>query len=258
MCIRTAPCFNDVYIHDRGELLSETVRRDILPFIEWNDRGVLGKIVIGKNDYVANTDKLIEMRRMVAEGRPREALEAYASLPAAMQGDKNLLLTRYEQARRLGGSAYQRALSELNSRLARDPCLDLVLLPHRINERQFNEVNRTLSRINDAVGGDPYLKVIRGNVARLHNDDVLGAKLLYREVVKDEPGMPYAYNALNQIALQERNHKETARLLGILEGKLGVSVGDLSAVEVYKDFVRSGEYREWKRNRPSQPLGQVY
>lgn len=250
--------FNDVYIYDRGELLSETVRRDILPFMEWNDRGILGKIIIGKNDYVENSEKLVELRRLMAEGQPREVLTLYSTLPTAMQNDKNLLLSRYEVARRIGGSAYQRALSDVNARLASDPCLDLVLLAHRINERQFNEVNRSLRRINERVGGDPYLKVIRGNVARLHSNDVLGAKLLYREVIKAEPGMPYAYNALNQIALQERDYKETARLLSILEGKLGISVGDLTDVEVYQDFVRSGEYREWKRNRPAQPLGQVH
>lgn len=250
--------FVDVYVHNYGELLSETVRRDLLPFLKWEKQGVIFRLLAGKNDYVENVEHLVKIRQFTQEGDARQALEVYAQLPQSLQGDKNLLLHRLALARQVGGRPYQSAVNAVNRYLAGDPCTDLVLLANRINEREFEEVRRSLNRINERVEGDPYLKVIRGNVAMLYDENLFEAKLLYQEVTREEPGMPYAYNALNRIALQERDYAETARLLTILESQLGVPVGDLTEVDSYADFVRSAEYRRWSRNRPAEPIGSVY
>lgn len=247
--------FVDVYVHSYGEKLSRTLRRAVLPILTLTQRSVLARLFGRPDEYIDNCDKIVEIARLADSGQPAQldtAVDLYNRLPPSVQKDKNLLVTRLEIAEIQGGRNYARTMNRIANDLADDPAADLLLLRHRISGGDQAALQTSLRRLNDRVDGDPYLKVIQGNL-QLLADNLLVAKLLYREALEVDPALSYAYDALIIVSLREREFDETARLLREYELKTGVRMGDLQAAPQYEDFLKTREYREWLQSRPRRP-----
>ncbi|MBX3413214.1 MAG: hypothetical protein KF708_11040 [Pirellulales bacterium] len=244
--------FVDVYVHSFGEKLSRTLRRAVLPILTLTHRSILASLFGRPDEYIDNSDKIVEISKLADTGDPSQlatAVDIYNRLPPSVQKDKNLLMTRLQIAESQGGPNYRRTMNRIETDLAEDPATDLLFLRHRIIGRETTKIQPSLLRLDERVGGDPYIKVIQGNL-QLEADNILVAKLLYREALAQDPALSYAYEALIIVSLREREFGETARLLREYELKTGVRLGDLKSAPQYSDFVKTREYREWLESRP--------
>ena len=66
--------------------------------------------------------------------------------------------------------------------------------------------------------------------------------LCLNRAIAAEPTLEDPYWTLVQISLDEKKFDETARLLTRIEKTFGLTLGDLTDVDVYAEFVKSAEY----------------
>lgn len=244
--------FVDVYVQSFGEKLTRTLRRAVLPILTLTHRSVLASLFGRPDEYIDSCDKIVEIAKLAESGEPNQiatAVDIYNRLPPSVQKDKNMLITRLQIAEEQGGRNYRRTMNRIETDLADDPATDLLFLRHRIVGRETSKIQPSLQRLDERVGGDPYIKVIQGNLM-LEADNLLVAKLLYRDALAQDPSLSYAYEALIIVSLREREFAETARLLREYELKTGVRLGDLKSAPQYSDFVKTREYRDWLESRP--------
>jgi predicted Zn-dependent protease len=166
-----------------------------------------------------------------------------------MQTAKAVLLVRLRAAQQLGEDENLAAIDALRAAFPDDPGLHLATLDALITREQWDEAHAALSAINEAVGGDPYLHSVRGNLY------VLEGKLEEAESMADlmlaqDPTWQDAYWLQVSVALAQHDHPRTARLLTKIRDELGAEILDLTQIAEYAEFVKSPEYAEWKNARP--------
>jgi hypothetical protein len=241
---------SDIHIFLSGETASATMRRIFLAAAAEASKGFLEKLLGSESELVKHLPHIQRMAARNREGRPAEALRIYRSLPAAVQREKFVLLLRFQAAQGLSDEEQLAAAADMRKHCPGDPCLDLLSLDAVLLRRQYDEALACVDRLDAAVGGDPYSDLLRGNIHYMKGDRA-AAKSHAAKAIAAEPTLAPAHWTLVQVALDERDHAETVRLLLRIEQVLKLEFGDLTAVPEYAEFVKSPEYREWLgRNAP--------
>lgn len=238
----------DLFIYSLGEWVSQTARRGFLPLVAQLERGSLKRIKKGENLYLDNVPKILEIQNHYQQEEYAEALAVFRSLPDELKSNRNILMLRFAVAVQIGGEEYAGAMLALKTAFPDDPSLDLVLLDHYFNAREFDEALRIVDRIDRGVGGDPYLDFMRANVlyAAGRRSE---ARAAARRAVEREPGLEDPYWTLVTISLEEKDFGETAKLLDEIETSLGLVIGDLTQIPGYSEFLQSDAYKAWAASR---------
>ncbi len=238
----------DFFNFMNGELMSETFRRGFVAIAAERQKGFLAKLIGREGEYVSNLPKIKEMQMLGQQGKFVEALQAYAALPPSVQKDKTIQVFRVTYASKLNDKQYTEAMDYYRRNFPGDASVDLVTLDGLIIAKKYAEAVAAIDRVNKNVGGDAYLGVLRANMYLLAGKYSL-AKESARRAVADEPGLKLAYWSLVTIALEEKDYRETARLLATIENKLQIKLNDLQNNETYAGFVASPEYAAWMKGR---------
>lgn len=233
------PVTEDVYIVLVGETLTQLVRRMMVAIIPAK-KGGGGQFQL----YQDNMPTIRRMNELVAAGDVAGAKRQYQSLPAALRDQKNVHILGL---RALQGDdpAYLAELERYRKRYPNDPSLDLILVDYHVLKKDAKALRECLWRLDDAVGGDPILRVIDANF-QLDQGDRTEARRLAEEAIKLEPDMIGAHWVLVAVALAEKDHKETARLLKrvVQACRFDLDAPGLKKLDDYKHFVASPEYAE--------------
>ncbi|MGH9887907.1 MAG: hypothetical protein ACREBE_20410, partial [bacterium] len=192
--------------------------------------------------------QLKEVMRLQAANQPAQALKAWQQLPPSLQGSKNLLIQRVNLARLVGEAEYNEAVGAFSRAFPSDPSLDLIQVDVFMSKKQYPQAMAAIERIARTVGGDPYLDFLRGNVLYVMKDFAKSRAAL-AAAIATEPTLLGPWWTLVTMAVEEKNHDETARLLTVLEKERGVEMGDLLGVEIYAEFAKSEAYKKWMRSR---------
>jgi len=238
----------DLFIYSLGEWVSQTARRGFLPLVAQLEKGSLERMKRGENLYLDNVPNILKMQHHYQQGQFREALDVFRAFPDELKKNRNILMVRFAVAVQLGGEEYDQAMLDLKTAFPDDPSLDLVLIDHYFNARQFDEALRIVDRIDRSVGGDPYLDFMRANVLYAGGRRS-EARAAARRAVEREPGLEDPYWTLVTISLDEKDFGETARLLDEIETELGLVVGDLKLIPEYSEFLESDAYDAWAASR---------
>lgn len=197
--------------------------------------------------------KMAELRSLLSAGKNREALAAWKRLPQAFRETRSGLMLRFRAAQGLGDDEYRRAMEDLKARFPNDPSLALSQVDAFFMRKDFEGALKAIDTIEDAIGGDPYLAVLRTQVLwNLGQAD--RAKAMLAQAMKNEPDLIDLWWAAVQLSLWRRDHGETARLLAEIESRFDVLMGDLRGNSVYSEFVTSSEFRAWQ-GRHSRSAG---
>jgi len=238
----------DFFNFMNGELMSETFRRGFVAIAAERQKGFLAKLIGREGEYVSNLPKIKEMQTLGKQGKVAEALQVYAALPPSVQKDKTIQVLRVTYASKLSDKQYTEAMDYYRRNFPGDASVDLVTLDGLIIASKYAEAVAAIDRVDKNVGGDAYLGVLRANVYLLAGK-YGRAKESARKAIADEPGLKPAYWSLVTISLEEKDFKETARLLTAIEKQLQIKLNDLQNSEIYAGFVETPEYAEWMKGR---------
>jgi tetratricopeptide (TPR) repeat protein len=122
----------------------------------------------------------------------------------------------------------------------------MVSIDYLFLKNKFDDLIQCLDRIDQAVGGDPYLNVLRGN-AHAAAGRFAAARTAHEAAIKAEPDLTEAYTARISLALMEKNHEDTLKWLKAVVEQRGIQIKDLTKVPEYAEFVTSPQYPEFKQ-----------
>lgn len=246
----------DYYSLASGELASQAIRRVYMAAVAQANQGFLGRLFGGEQAFLKHLDALKRMAAAHREGRAKEALEIYDELPEASKNEKVFQILRYSSAQKLGDEKkYLEAIEDFARRFPDDPARDFLMIDGYLvkDPPEPAKALECIDRLNKTLGGDAYLKVLRGNMLmRLDRfDDALTS---YFEAVADEPNLRQSYSALLEAALVMKRFDVVADMLDALESILDQELVDLSEIPDFKEFLASPEGKAWteKRAKPQE------
>lgn len=231
----------DIYIYSSSETLVQIQRRLYMQLAF----GQQGKKVPPQIETLLNVQKA-----MAAEDW-KTVLAAYNAAPPEAKKERCLHVFRLIAASRSGDdNAYKQALLDFTTRFPGEAAADMMSIDTYFMNRQFKEELAAVSRIEKQVGPDPFLNVLRANVAIAEGDIAAGKKLAAAALEK-EPSLFEAADILLTQALAEKDYPASKRyLLQIERNRETFRFNDLKGSEAFKGFVASPEYAAWQAERP--------
>lgn len=145
-----------------GEFVSETLRRHYLTLLaSLRPQGEMGQRALL---YMEHLPQVLEFNEALGQGNYAAALALHERLPAVVQQDRTLLLGRLTAAEQVSPEAYAVVFAEWQ-RLYPDPMsLPLRWVDHLVRTGRYEEAEHLLRRLDEAVGGDPWVKQRLGDV----------------------------------------------------------------------------------------------
>jgi len=238
----------DIYVATSGEMLSDLLRRTILPALQNQLPNVLGKLSPADRDYIQSLPALRRMDKHLIDDEPAQALEVYRSLPKSVRERKVALARRMQAALNVDDEEYLAAIEDFRRLHPEDRSVDIITIDWYTLKEDYDKAIEGVDRLDAQIGGDPYLQVLRGSLL-FAQDKLDGAKALARIAIEEEPTLEDAYWLLVNISLQQEDFTATVELLNTLERELEIEFEDLTTVEGYEEFVKSKQYRDWLAKR---------
>ena len=235
----------DVHLALSGEFLSDTLRRAYLPVV-----AQVAGLKLNERDaaYIQHLDDLSKMVAEAGEERFREALAIFRALPAPLQGDKNVLLIRLQAAQKVSDEEYSQSIDDLVRHFPRDSSVALLTIDGHLLRGRFAPALAAVDTLDKALGGDPYLDVLRAGI-KYQAGDLAAAEIAARKAIAAEPTLEDAYWQVATVSLDTKSYDTTVEMLDLLQQRFGIELEDLTKVPEYADFVKSPEYRKWAQTR---------
>ena len=240
----------DAYMFLSGELISQSIRRLYIPVAAKVAPDLLDRLQGTERAIAKNLAGFERMTTEVRNGHPADALKIYRQFPPELKSDKNLLLIRLQAAQDVSDEEYSRAIEDFRATHPDLACVELLSIGYYLLKKDPRRAFACIDRFEKAVGGDPYLNVVR---ATIHTEakEYDAARKDARSAIAQDPTLQDAFWSLLTISLQEHQFAETVKLLNQLEDSFHVPFGDMTQLPVFAEFVRSPEYHAWKeRPRP--------
>jgi hypothetical protein len=244
------PAITDVHMALSGELFTQMMRRMYIPLAMQSTGGK--ERTPEEREFFRTMDQFVEMNKARQEGRHADVLKVYGQMPEKVRRQKHVQLFRLGSAPLVSEEEYKLALADAAPIFKDEVAADLLAIDALIYRNKYDDALAAADRIDKRIGGDPYLDVIRGTITMTAGKPA-EAKAFAQSALKREPGLYAARDMLLSLAVQEKDHAETARLLTLFEKEHGLDFDDLKAAEGYEAFVQSQEYQQWlKRPRPKR------
>jgi hypothetical protein len=235
----------DCYVFLIGELYSQNLRRSFLPLAHKSGGANVEKLAGTDKDFVEHFNQFALMGKYIRERNWRQALNTYKELPASMQESKPVMTMRLLATQSISDAEYLATIDDFRKRYPNDAMIDLISVDAYILRKAYDKALQSIDRVDKAVGGDPYLKVLRGNVLLLEKKLDAARDMVQNAIVQDK-NLLRAYYALIDISLARHDYADTVKWLKKAES-LGVTFGDLTAVTAFADFVKSPQYKDWMK-----------
>lgn len=234
----------DMHIAATGEKFSDTIRRLYIPAAVNASKPDSPEARELNRAY----EQLQRMGQLRNQGKFAEALAVSNQMPEKFQRQTLIQVLRISCAAQIDDETYSRVLTEAEPLLGEEIVVDMMGIDAHLLRGEYEKSIAAIDRIDKFVGGDPYLDVLRGNI-RFTEDRLADAKKLAKAAAAREPTLYHAQDLLLSIALKEKDHPETVRLLRGFEKQFGLRFGDLKDAEGYEDFIKSPHYQKWVATR---------
>jgi len=235
-----------------GYRLTEDFRLRYLAGAESVSAGVVERVLGRRDNRVAFFAAAQRAEAAFEAGKHRQVLKELDQLPDAARNHRPLLLLRHDAAGQVGKKEHDEALAEYEKLFPDDPAIDLHAIDPLLERQEFDQAVRRIDRIEKTIGGDSFLKVLRGQIY-LQQEKWDAARNEGAKAVALEPTLFEGYSLQISVSLQANDHKETASLLKQIDSRFEVDVDVLARDPAFAEFVKSPEYAAWKKERSSSP-----
>jgi len=233
----------DIHLFTNGELISQSLRRILLPAVAELNKGSVANLRGADRTFLDNMPKFLAMGEAIQAGNKPEAVKIYKALPVEFREQKVMVFLYLSAAE--GDDIETTNAFELYRKLfPADPALDLLSIDYFRLKKQYENALRGIDKTEMAVGGDPYLHVMRANVL-IEANRYKEALAALDKAIEQEPTLSAAYWSRILVSVKEKNHVDTLVWLKKLVEKTTEEVADLATVVEYADFVKSPQHAEW-------------
>ena len=245
----------DTHVCLTGELMSETMRRLLLPAVAEENAGFLERLTRGEGEYMKNLPKITAVQQKLQTGDIAGAQALLDTLPQELRAMKPILAMRLLVAQKGDQAAYLEVIREWESHFPGDPSLGLVGIDGAFLRQDYDGGLKSLGRLRAYTGDDPHLDLLEATMLRLARR-FPEARAAARRCLAADPTQSSAYDALLQTELDAKNHAGVAALLSELETNYpGFDMDQaIAAAAEYAEFRGSPEYGRWVAQRTRKPV----
>lgn len=236
-----------------GEFLSRTIASVAIPALAQASRTPLERLVKGSsNEYLGMVGTVPEIRGLIEQGKHAEAMERWRGLPEAFRSTRAGATLRMLIAQGMGDAEHLASLQEIERLFPNDPALSLVQVDANILAKRYPQALEAVDRVDQIVGGDPYLDGMRADI-RLQAGDLAGSQKDVARGCEREPGLIDLWWTRLGVSLKADTHAETARALDEINQRFGIEFqDDLGAVAEYARFAASPEHAAWRARQAAK------
>lgn len=238
----------DVYIYLSGEPFSQTFRRLVLGFMAERNKGI-AKLNGEKQVLTKHIGAITKMAELVRNGQNREGLDDFRKLPAELQKNKALQIMAIMAAGGTGDdNDYLTEMERFRKNHPNDPAGEIVSIDYHLLKKEYDEMLKSIDRLDKSLGGDPYLDAIKAS-ALIQAGRLKEARAAAEKAIKDAPKLPQAYWARTAVAAKEKDHDDTLKCLKMLVEKVEPTLqpGNLTADDRFVNFVTTPQFDEFKK-----------
>lgn len=235
----------DVYTFLSAQFISQPMRRIYAQATAHGSRGLSERPRGTEQAFTKELPQYLEMNRAQVQGRNQEALAIYDHLSEEVKNDKTVQVIRLRAAAATGDKAYAAAFEDLRSRYSKDPCVDMLSIDYFTMKKDYPKALECLGRVDKAVGGDPYLHVLRAGISLITND-LTTAEDEVRQAIAEDPALQPAYDSLVVVTLRKKDFDGTLTALKTLRDDFGYRYEDMTKLPEFSEFVKSSQYRTWQ------------
>ncbi len=242
----------DMFIASNGELLSESFRSALLP-----DRvslQVLNMLLMPTpGDFAVEVEArpLYRLGELFREGKCQEVVDTFDRESAALSKMKRAHLLRITAAGRIDAALHAKAIEEMRKAFPGDPSTDLASHATLSAHGDHDAAIAAIDRLDRAIGGDPYLLLLRAR-AQLLAGRPDEAQASAARAVEAEPTIHDGWWTYVTVALHRKDFAATAHGLKEAERLLGAVFDDLTDDPAFAEFIQSPDYAAWKRRRDAR------
>lgn len=241
------PRIADIYVYLSGELLSQTIRRLILPAVAAENAGIVATLTGAESEFVRNFSTIQQINQANESQNFQEALRLIATLPPSLQNDKTILMMKLLVAQQVSDEEYANVIRDLEKNFPNDPARDIRSIDLHAMQGNFQEALNAVDRLIAATE-DPYLNILKVNsLVELGRTDEARAALAAVKVAHSEQIDVYWVEI--SLLLRAKDHAATAKLLDEMGEKFGVEFNDLSTIPEYAEFAASDEGKAWMQKQ---------
>lgn len=249
----------DMFNHAFAINVSEELRRDLVMKMRNSSANMALAFGLPATDDIALT-RLEVIYATFNLGKMEDVVGIFDRLPH-LKTQKPFFLLRLLALVQLhdGGSAqfdkdYNNALEIAPAILGKDIVVGLPQAYLRGSEGNYQEAEECLKRVADVVGGDPYLKVMRGEL-RLLMEDFAGALALADQAVEEESTLTEAVDLRLSVHLARKDHPAVLKELRAFRQHSGIILDRkaLADDEKYTEFLTTPEFVAWEKETALKP-----
>ncbi|WP_339881675.1 hypothetical protein [Polaribacter vadi] len=233
----------DMYIYMSGEYLSDTYKTYYKSILDKSN--VLTKDLTGITSY-QDALKLIEVKELSAAGKFKEAHKVYKTISSSSKITKAFQLVNIMVTFNLSEDIYYKAIKDYEKRFPNDPSLYLVSLDGLILNKQFDKAIKSIDKLDELLGGDPFLNYIKGNIYYFEKDyeSALGK---YAIINLEYPDFIDAYDSALGIYLETNNHEKVIEILELYVTRFEIDKEELkfNLSEFSPAFIKTKEFKNW-------------
>ena len=248
---RNQPAIVDAMALAVGEPTTATMRRFFLAALASDSRGLLQRLTKQDNVLIKNLGMIQEYNRAQKQQDLLTVVNTYDAFPSELQRIKIFAVAAITAAVELDDTKrYERLMSQYRQWYPDDPSLNLLLIDFYAVKNMPKEMLATIDRLDEAVGGDPFLNLLRAQVS-LGEENWKEARELATKVIEQVPDAEYSYWTVFDAAFAERDFDMAVEMLKVLHDKFRVDVRNLEKGKDYKALTESKPYRAWIEQQSS-------
>jgi tetratricopeptide (TPR) repeat protein len=194
-------------------------------------------------EFLKNISTMQKINELNQTQKYKEAYALFSTLPAALQKDKTVLMTKLLVAQHVGDNEYAQVIRELELNFPNDAARDFRAMDLLAMQEQHDELIKTVDRLLTVIQ-DPYLNILKVDslLALNRTDEARQAVAEAKAVAENRIDV---YWVEMSMLLKARNHSATATLLDEIGEKFGMTFNDLTTVPEYAEFAESPVGKDW-------------
>ena len=197
-----------------------------------------------EKDYLHDIPILKRANELLNQDKPKDALAVLRQLLPGTRKQKLVLMMFVRASQHADEEEYAAVLENFQRLFPDDPSMELLSIDAFALRRDFPGAMKAVNRLDQSVGGDPYLEIFRADL-RVAQDDLKGAQHFARRAIEREPSLVQGYRTLLGYSLQAREYNDALARLIEIDRKFHLPVKDLSQDPEYAGFVESPAYTKW-------------
>ncbi|PQJ78209.1 tetratricopeptide repeat protein [Polaribacter porphyrae] len=241
--INGEPKIIDMYIYMSGENLSDTYRAHYKNLLQKSN--LLSKDLVGTTLF-KDFNKLNKIKSLNIKGQFKKAHKLYQTVSYNSRQNKSFKLVNLLICSNLTEELYKESIKDYEERFPNDPSLYLISLDGLILRKEFDKCLIYIDKLEELLGGDPFLNFLRGNIYYFKKDydNALGKFAIMN---LEYPEFFDAYDSALGIYIERKQYKKALEILDlyITDFKMDKNELKLNMKNASPDFIKTKEYRNW-------------